>query len=79
MRIQLLAIGDRMPRRVADGFDTYARRLRGKIRLQLVEVQRRVVVKMQILHDLSGMKDNGCWQKWKSAPTVLRLTRVDAF
>ena len=38
MRIQLLAIGDRMPTWVADGFDTYSRRLRGKIRLQLVEV-----------------------------------------
>ena len=38
MRIQLLAIGDRMPTWVADGFDDYSRRLRGKIRLQLVEV-----------------------------------------
>ena len=51
----------------------------GKSGYNSLKSQRRVVVKMQILQDLSGMKDNGCWQKWKLAPTVLRLTRVDEF
>jgi 23S rRNA (pseudouridine1915-N3)-methyltransferase len=38
MLIQLLAIGDRAPEWVTEGFNSYAKRLRGKIKLQLVEL-----------------------------------------
>ena len=38
MRIHLIAVGNRMPSWVVDGYAEYARRLRGEVRLELVEV-----------------------------------------
>ena len=38
MRLLLIAVGRRMPDWVKDGYDDYARRLRGSLRLDLVEV-----------------------------------------
>ena len=38
MQIQLIAIGERMPRWVREGYDDYAKRLPPECRLQLVEI-----------------------------------------
>lgn len=38
MNIHLIAVGDKMPRWVQDGFDEYARRLPGECTLRLIEI-----------------------------------------
>ncbi len=38
MRLQLIAVGSKMPRWVADGYTEYAKRLRGELSLQLHEI-----------------------------------------
>lgn len=38
MRIHLIAVGTRMPAWVEDGYSEYAKRLRGDVRLQLIEI-----------------------------------------
>ncbi|MEM7292636.1 MAG: 23S rRNA (pseudouridine(1915)-N(3))-methyltransferase RlmH [Pseudomonadota bacterium] len=39
MRIHLLAVGQKMPRWVEEGYREYAARLRGEIKLELVEIR----------------------------------------
>lgn len=38
MRLRLIAVGQRMPRWVSEGFETYAARMRRELQLELVEV-----------------------------------------
>ena len=49
MRVHLLAVGQKMPRWVRDGYLDYADRLRGELRLELKEIS-------------PGQRRDGCWR-----------------
>lgn len=74
MEINLVAVGDRMPDWVAAGFNEYARRVRGRCRLKLIEVPARNRPRNA---DLSRIVEQEGVQLLKAAPRGSRLIALD--
>ena len=73
MDVQIIAIGQKMPGWVNDGYQDFAKRLRGSVRLTLTEVP---AIKRQKHSDLSKIKEDESAKLLGACPPANRCHRI---